>query len=100
MRAQETTKHMAREMFAAFLQRISRPGSQAALAESIGMSDTAFSRFKTDQMETLFMALAAAGFKTVPANEQTYSPEQIQALLCLAKTGLENFPAPNNTTRD
>lgn len=99
MRAQDT-KLIARGMFAQFLQRIGAPGSQAAMAQAIGMSEPTFSRFKTEQMETLFQVLAEAGLKLVPANEQTYSPEQIQALLCLAKTGLENFPAPNNTTRD
>lgn len=100
MRAIENHKTMARGMFAQFLQRIASPGSQAEMAKTIGMSEPTFSRFKTEQMETLFEALALAGLKLVPANEQTYSPEQIQALLCLAKTGLENFPAPNNQNRE
>lgn len=94
------TKLMARGMFAQFLQSISRPGSQAQLAECLGMSEPTFSRFKTEQMEKFFEALAAAGFKTVPANEETYSEEQIRALQCLAKMGLDRFPVPNNTTRD
>lgn len=97
---QDMHKVVARGMFAQFLQRIQNPGSQAAMAENIGMSESAFSRFKTEQMQTLFEALALAGLKLVPATEQTYSPEQIQALLCLAKTGLDHFPAPTTTNRE
>ena len=87
-------------MFSMFLQRISTPGRQAAIAEGVGISESSFSRLKNDQMLIVFEAAARAGLKLVPDDEMTYSEEQIRALQCLAKMGLDRFPVPSNNTRD
>lgn len=100
MRATDTFKSRAQGMFSMFLQRISTPGSQAAIAEGVGISESSFSRLKNDQMLIVFEAVARAGLKLVPQDEMTYSNEQVKALACLAKLGLEHFPTSNNQNHE
>lgn len=71
------------------LQRLQANGKQAAVAASMGVSDTLISRFKNEQLETLCSVLCHLGLKIVPAEMTCFAPDKVQALLTLSKAHLE-----------
>ena len=80
----------ARKIVALIFQRLSSVG-QATLAEALGTSDPTISRWKTEQVEFTAKALAALGIKVVPLEMRCFDPQQISAILVLAKERLSQI---------
>lgn len=84
-----TPAERARKAYCMVLQRLQVNGKQAAVAASMGVSDTLISRFKNEQLETLCNVLCHLGLKIVPAEMTCFPPDKVQALLTLSKAHLE-----------
>lgn len=79
----------ARKAYYMVLQRLQNNGKQAAVAASMGVSDTLISRFKSEHLETLCNMLTHLGLKIVPQEMTCFPPDKVQALLTLSKAHLE-----------
>ncbi len=73
------------------LRALQEPGKQAAIAVSMGVSESTVSRMKTDQLEQLCLLLAHAGLKIVPVEMQCFPEDKVQALLTLSRAHLADI---------
>jgi predicted XRE-type DNA-binding protein len=78
----------ARKIASVVLKATQRDATQAAIAASIGISESTLSRLMSDHLDKFAQVLAHAGLKVVPVTVQCYSPEKIGALLTLARDHL------------
>jgi hypothetical protein len=85
----------ARKAHSVVLQALQAPGTQAAIAVAMGVSESTVSRFKTEQLEQLCLVLACAGLKVVPVEMQCFPADKLQALLTLAKDHLAAIERPD-----
>ena len=81
----------ARKAYSTVLQRLQAPGTQTALATTMGVSESTISRFKNEQLVTLCGVLAHLGLKVVPVEMQCFPAARVQALLELSKAHLETI---------
>lgn len=91
----------ARKNLALIFQRLSSAG-QARAAEAVGVSESTLSKMKTPQgdqkwsdFETLARVLAYLGLKVVPIEMRCFNPQQIGAVLALAKAHLAKIDGPD-----
>lgn len=75
----------ARRYAAIVLQRVQRDAKQAALAVAMGTSDSTISRLLSEHLDRLCLVIAHAGLKVVPEEMKCFPPEEVQALLTLAR---------------
>lgn len=57
------------------LRALQEPGTAAALAIAMGMSDSTISRIKTERLEEVLLMLGHLGLKVVPASYRCVSSE-------------------------
>lgn len=57
------------------LRALQEPGTAAALAVAMGMSDSTISRIKTERLEEVLLMLGHLGLKVVPASYRCVSGE-------------------------
>ena len=81
----------ARKAYSTVLQRLQAPGTQTALATTMGVSESTISRFKNEQLETFCGLLTHLGLKVVPVEMHCFPPAKVQALLELSKAHLESI---------
>lgn len=60
----------------------------------MGVSESTVSRIKTDQLEQICLLLACVGLKVIPTSMECVPMEQMQALLTLARTHLNQIQRP------
>lgn len=91
----------ARKNLALILTRLSSAG-QARAAEACGVSESTVSKMKTPQgeqklsdLELLARLLAFLGLKVVPIEMRCFNPQQIGAVLALAKAHLAKIDGPD-----
>lgn len=77
----------ARKSATLALQRLSPDGTQRNIAQSWGVSESTVSRLK-ENIEPISKLCAQLGIKWVPVEMKCYPPEQLEALLTLAKASL------------
>lgn len=87
----------ARKMHSLILQRIH--GSQSAIAAAMGVSESAISRFKGEQLEMFCRVLAHAGIKAVPAELKCYDPRELDALFVLARGQFDRAQSVDDVLR-
>lgn len=78
----------ARKVESTILQALSSPGTQAAIAVVLGLSESTISRMKNDHLGTFCAVLAHAGLKVVPAAYRCVDPEKMAALSMLLDAAL------------
>lgn len=64
-------------------------GRQSEIAASLGISESAVSRFKSEQLEVAIKILTHAGLKVVPAEYRAYDDRQLEALFILVRGQLD-----------
>lgn len=72
------------------LRGLARVG-QATVAEALGVAESTVSRMKDKDIPDLAKLLAIAGLKVVPVAIRCYEPQQIGAILTLAKAYLASI---------
>mgnify|MGYP000214462055 CR=1 FL=1 len=70
------------------LQRVQRDATQAAIAATMGVSDSTISRLLSDHLDKLALVLAHAGLKVVPTEYQCVDPRTAQAMATLYEAAL------------
>lgn len=68
------------------LQRLASLG-QAAVADSLGVSESTVSRWKDGDIEKTALTLAVLGLRVVREDEATVDPRKLAALVALAEDG-------------
>ena len=86
-----TPAERARKGVALVLRRLQEPGTQAAIAAAMGVSESTVSRLKNEHLEGVAMLLAHAGIKLVPASSRCFDPDYIDAVLRLAKAHMKSL---------
>lgn len=89
-----TVSERSRKSHCAILQRLQLPGTQAAAAVAMGVSESTVSRLKSDQLELVCALLTHLGLKVVPVEMQCFPAEKVQALLTLARDHLTLIERP------
>lgn len=85
----------ARKSYSTVLRALQEPGRQVAAATAMGVSESTVSRIKTDQIEQVCLLLACVGLKVIPTSMECVPVEQMQALLTLARTHLNQIERPD-----
>lgn len=78
----------ARKANAMLLQALKAPGSQVAIAASLGASESTISRIKNERLHECLMFLYAAGFKVVPQGRVCVDPVKFEAVMTLARAAM------------
>lgn len=78
----------ARKAFARVLAVLQEPGSQVALAASLGASEATISRIKNERLQECLAFLYAAGFKVVPQGRVCVDPAKLDAVMTLARAAM------------
>lgn len=65
------------------------------MAEALTTSVSTISRMFKDEVHDVTMLLAALGLKVVPVDMRCYRPQDIEALLTLAKARLDSIDRPD-----
>lgn len=87
-------------MLSIVLRALAQPGSQADIAQQLGLSESTVSRLKNEHLEPLCGMLALAGLKIVPADVRYCRPEQLNALLVLARERLVQVESADELAMD
>lgn len=90
-----TVAERSRKSHSAVLQRMQQPGTQAAIAVAMGVSESTISRFKSADIEQLCLLLSHLGLKVVPVEMQCFPADKVQALLTLARDHLAAIERPD-----
>ncbi len=77
----------SRKNLTAILTGLSREG-QVHVANAIGVHESTVSKLKDENFERLSQILAVTGLKVVPVEMRCYPPDEIEALLVLARKRL------------
>lgn len=86
----------ARKNYSAFLQALASTG-QKNLAEALGLSETAISRWKQGDMELATKALAVLGLRIVPLSDPYVPKDYLSALKVIVRHSLsEEQPEPDD----
>ena len=88
-----------RKNLTAILQGISKVG-QNTIAETLDLSETKVSRFKSEEAEMVAGILDVIGLKCVPVELQCYKQESIQSILTLAKERMAQLETPEQLEWD
>ncbi len=68
----------ARKAHGRILQSLQEPGSQVALAKTLGVSESKVSRLKNESLEDALALIYLCGFKIVDEDAVTIRPEALQ----------------------
>lgn len=79
------------------LQVLQEPGTQAAIALAMGVSESTVSRLKNEHLQTLCTLLVHCGFKLVTLDASVVPRAKLEALMTLAKAHLESSSAAGFT---
>lgn len=82
-------EEIARKNEATILQSLAMT-RQNVVAEQLHLSESTVSRMKDGELAFMAKTLAAMGLKVVPITATLYDPEEINALLVLARRRLES----------
>lgn len=74
----------ARKMLTMILQGLQDPGRAVSLASAMGVSETTFSRLRSDHLPNLCALLAHMGLKVVPLDRVSVDPDTYRALCHIA----------------
>lgn len=75
----------ARKMHAVVLRRLQGDASQKALALAMGVDEATVSRLVNQHLAKFTQLLAHCGLKVVPVEARCFKPEEVDALVLLAK---------------
>ncbi|OUM01649.1 helix-turn-helix domain-containing protein [Variovorax sp. JS1663] len=78
----------AHKIQTSILQAVQRNSTQAAIAASMGISESTLSRFLNDHAERFAAVLAHAGLRVVGENMRCLPTDYVDALLLMAKQHL------------
>lgn len=70
----------ARKSLTLALKALATPGKQAAIASAMGISESAVSKKKSDQLEDICTLLAYAGLQVVPTDYEVVDPFALEFL--------------------
>lgn len=83
----------SRKAHARVLARLQEPGSQVAIAASLGASESTISRIKNEKLADCLAFLYAAGFKLVDQGAVCIRPEALAFMRLAASHALANDEA-------
>lgn len=89
----------ARKSLSLLLRRLAATG-QAAVADTLGRSETWISRWKADDAEAAIRVIDACGLKLVPVGARCFSAEHIEHLRYFAGRALAAEATPTELTWD
>lgn len=84
----EAVEGRAQKIQSAILRAAQRETTQAAIASSMGVSESTLSRFLNDHIERFSHLLAHAGLRVVDSEMRCFPPDYVDALLLMAKQHL------------
>lgn len=79
---------IARESLSTIFHALSEKG-QGSVAQTMGISDSSMSRWKSDEIPVMARLLAALDLNVYPKSFIVVDPEYLNALRVLARVGLE-----------
>lgn len=95
-----TPAERARKTHSTVLQALSRPGTQAALAVALGVSESNISRLKNEHLEPVCQLLAHLGLKLVPSDAMVCSRDTANAIFHLARARLNTASGADALAED
>lgn len=78
----------ARKIASAILKATQRDATQAAIAASMGVSESTLSRMLSEQLDKFSQLLAHAGLRVVSQDMRCFPADYVDALLLMAKQHL------------
>lgn len=75
----------ARNAKSRVLAALKDPGSQVAIAASMGVSEATVTRIKNDRLDECLAFLYTAGFKVVPQESVSVDPSRLDTILTAAQ---------------
>ena len=76
---------IARKAQSVVLRRLQADASQKAVALAMGVNESTVSRLINDHLAKFCLLLAHCGLKVVPIEARCFKPEEVDALVLLAK---------------
>lgn len=84
----------ARRIESTVVQAITRMGAEP-IAREIGVSEPTVSRLKNEHLGNFSKLLACAGLKVVPVGMKCYRPEELLAMVTLARARMSQIDHPD-----